>query len=243
MVPMHLGTTQASAAYLQYKGVIYFRRKKNMCNAVETLKRSRMRAQRSSVCLCVSYKHLFPRDISEGHRGLMFSLVSVMSQHTHRLWKEAVKTNSSLHRVTSDSDLAAPTEYPQIHFFPEKKGGILQLMLKTPRKSSVNTITGFHFLYIMQEPYFLYAGPRPSTYLRCTSVHLGSFSIHGWDDFLQHPCWKRLNTFRSARDSSPRTVVPHLHRSCCVWHPGCFESGNHRKKLIPREVIKFTHIQ
>lgn len=44
-----------------------------------------MKAQRSSVCCCLSHKHLFSGDISEGHSRLMFSLVSVMSKQTHRL--------------------------------------------------------------------------------------------------------------------------------------------------------------
>lgn len=69
-------------------------------------------------------------------------------------------------------------------FYRQPESKQIPATLKTPRKSSVDTVLAFHFLHIIQESYFLFTGPGPSTYLRCTNVHRGSFSIHGWDDFL-----------------------------------------------------------
>lgn len=92
-------------------------------NMVETLKHSRRvhRGVELWVSPCIQQLLISKGHLRRAHQTDVPPGICHVARTHPTMKKEAVKTNSGLHRVTSDRDLAAPTEYPQIHFFSAEK--------------------------------------------------------------------------------------------------------------------------
>lgn len=101
------------------------RGKKITCSIVNTLKHSRSEL-RGVLFVSVYHTNTYFRGTSlkgtpDWCSPWYLSCRSILIDYEKKLWKQ-----TAAYSVTSDSDLAAPMEFPQIHFFPVKKGGILQ---------------------------------------------------------------------------------------------------------------------
>lgn len=127
--------------------------------------------------------------------------------------------SSSPHRVSANP------------FLSGEKGGFLQTCgTKTDSGDTEDTSQlpcqyhySFNFLYMMLESYISFPLRKSPAHIKYVLMHtLGHFVCMIETVFFSTPAG-------SAWKSSLWTVRPHLHRSCCVWHQGGFESGNHCK--------------
>ena len=157
---------------------------------------------------CVSHKHLFPRDVTEGHTWCFpwyLSCCSILPGNKKKLWKQIPSyTTSQLTVIYQPPHTAQWTNFfgkKKWHFRTHPESKPILLMPKTQTCCPLNPLTkSFSFpLKSCSKTNISLHWPGLETYLRFTNVHFVSFSIHGWEDFLWHPCWKCLNTFHWAR--------------------------------------------